>query len=216
MEGNRSRGHGALRSGLLTGISTAAVSGSATAHSTMRSTCRTPSFLGAPLRGRSPSASSPLASQALTNFAYMGGFVITPLLLENEFGYTTRLVGFLVIARPLSFAITAPLGSRFTIRTGERLSGTLGAGIVLGSMLVLAMVPSHPDKLLIIFGLALSGIGLGLASPALTSTTTSWPRATSSRAPAGVSATRASCGLISLTTPIFTPVCSLRRIRAEV
>ena len=112
----------------------------------------------------------PLASQALTNFAYMGGFVLTPLLLKNELGYTTRLVGLLVIARPLSFAITAPLGSRFTIRSGERMSGVLGALIVLASMAALALVPSHPGKGLILFGLALSGVGLGLASPALTST----------------------------------------------
>ena len=40
-------------------------------------------------------------------------------------------------------------------------------------------------------------------APASCSTTTSCPRATSSCAPAGVSATRYSSGLISLTTPIF-------------
>src|SRR4051812_16610917 len=43
-----------------------------------------------------------------------------------------------------------------------------------------------------------------LPSPAPRSTSTSWPRCTSSRAPAGVSATRYSSGLISLTTATLT------------
>src|SRR6266545_6453370 len=43
-----------------------------------------------------------------------------------------------------------------------------------------------------------------LPSPAPVSTTTSWPRWTSSRAPAGVKATRYSSVLISFGTPIFT------------
>src|SRR5215213_2637089 len=46
--------------------------------------------------------------------------------------------------------------------------------------------------------------GNWLPAPAPVSTTTSWPRWTSSRAPAGVSATRYSSGLISFATPIFT------------
>ena len=45
--------------------------------------------------------------------------------------------------------------------------------------------------------------GKALPSPALCSTRTSWPASASSRAPAGVSATRYSSDLISLATPIF-------------
>src|SRR3954462_2253705 len=44
---------------------------------------------------------------------------------------------------------------------------------------------------------------MALPSPAAVSITTSWPRVTSSRAPALVSATRYSSCLISLATPIF-------------
>src|SRR4249919_1530715 len=46
--------------------------------------------------------------------------------------------------------------------------------------------------------------GNELPAPAPVSIATSWPRCTSSRAPAGVSATRYSSDLISLATPIFT------------
>ena len=47
-----------------------------------------------------------------------------------------------------------------------------------------------------------SASGNELPSPAVVSTSTSWPLRTSSRAPAGVSATRYSSVLISLATPI--------------
>ena len=45
-----------------------------------------------------------IATQFFTNFAYMGGFVITPLFLESVFGYPETRVGALMIARPLAFA----------------------------------------------------------------------------------------------------------------
>src|ERR687891_1076270 len=50
-----------------------------------------------------------------------------------------------------------------------------------------------------------SASGKALPAPAPASTRTSWPRPRSSRAPAGVSATRYSSCLISLTTPICKP-----------
>src|SRR3954468_3711987 len=55
-----------------------------------------------------------------------------------------------------------------------------------------------------------------LPSPAPVSTSTSWPRRTSSRAPAGVSATRYSSVLISRTTPIFISLsCRLGGVEAQ-
>src|SRR3546814_16730493 len=49
-----------------------------------------------------------IATQGLINFAYMGGFIITPLFLESVFDYPETRVGVLMIARPLAFAITGP------------------------------------------------------------------------------------------------------------
>src|SRR5215210_467218 len=54
-----------------------------------------------------------------------------------------------------------------------------------------------------------------LPTPALRSTVTSCPRCTSSRAPAGVSATRYSSGLISFATPIFTGGATLSSAPAQ-
>jgi EmrB/QacA subfamily drug resistance transporter len=113
---------------------------------------------------------TPVVSLTLTNFAYMGGFIITPVLLDRGLGFDTARVGLLIIARPLSFAVAAPVGSRVTGRMGERWSGVAGALIVLASMLALAAIGTSSPDWWIVVALALSGIGLGLSSPALTAT----------------------------------------------
>ena len=109
----------------------------------------------------------PMVIQSLTNFAYMGGFIVVPQMLENGLGMTAAHIGLLVIARPLSFSITAPLGSFFTMRVGERVSSMFGAFLVVISMVVLGSVRGGSSELLIVIGLALSGIGTGISGPAL-------------------------------------------------
>jgi MFS family permease len=109
----------------------------------------------------------PIASQAFANFAYMGGFIIVPQLL-GDIGLSPSQIGWLIIARPLAFSVAAPSFSSVTMRVGERVSGVVGAGCVAASMFLLASVGNGSGNLLIIAGLAMSGIGLGIASPALT------------------------------------------------
>lgn len=109
----------------------------------------------------------PVSSMALTNFAYMGGFIMVPQLL-HELGLSPAHVGWLIISRPLAFAISAPLCSSFTMRVGERTSGVIGAVLVVVSMVMLSMVGRGTPDIVVIVGLALSGVGLGMASPAMT------------------------------------------------
>lgn len=113
----------------------------------------------------------PVLSLTLTNFAYMGGFILAPQVLGVGMGLSQSSVGLLVIARPLTFSIVAPLAAFVTLRTGERLSGVVGAIGVVVSMLMWAMVGADSSELLVVAALALSGAGLGIASPALTSLT---------------------------------------------
>ena len=113
----------------------------------------------------------PVASQMLTNFAYMGGFILIPQVLgDRGLGLAASTIGLLVIARPLAFSITAPLAAMVTIRVGERVAGVIGAlGVVL-SMVLWATIGDGSTYLFIIIATAFSGVGLGIASPALTST----------------------------------------------
>ena len=110
----------------------------------------------------------PIVIQSLLNFAYMGGFIVVPQMLEKGLGMTAAHIGLLVIARPLTFSIIAPLASFFTMRVGERVSGVIGATGILTSMLLLSSIRTGASDMLVILGLGLSGLGFGIAGPALT------------------------------------------------
>ena len=108
-----------------------------------------------------------IATQFFTNFAYMGGFVITPIFLESVFGYPETRVGGLMIARPLAFAITGPVAG---LRGHPGGGAHVGGGrrhFVVASMVALSTVAPGSSDLVIIGALALSGVGLGCSSPAL-------------------------------------------------
>jgi EmrB/QacA subfamily drug resistance transporter len=108
-----------------------------------------------------------IATQFFTNFAYMGGFVITPIFLSSVFGYPETKVGGLMIARPLAFSIAGPLAGYVAVRVGERTSAVVGSVFVVASMVALSAVAPGSSDLIIIGALALSGVGLGCSSPAL-------------------------------------------------
>jgi len=114
-----------------------------------------------------PNFAFPITNQFFTNFAYMGGFIITPLLLQEELGYGEAKTGFLSIARPLTFAIAGPIAGYITTRTGERLNAVVGSSLIVLSMLGLAMVGASSSDLLIVGALALSGVGMGTTAPAM-------------------------------------------------
>ena len=128
---------------------------------------------GSPIRS-SPSGytrrrnfSIPVLTQACTNFAYMGAFAITPLLLQNELGFTATEATWLSIPRPLVFAIAGPIAGFLIIRVGERSAGVFGATSIFLSMLALSTVDGTSSAWVIVGALALSGLGMGSSSPAL-------------------------------------------------
>lgn len=123
-----------------------------------------------PLRWvRTRNIALPVASQALSNFAYMGGFLMAPRIMHDVLRWDTSQVSFVVITRPLTFALIAPLASLVTIRIGERATGVFGALCVSTSMLLFSLVSPSTGLVLVMFALGLSGAGIGIANPALTS-----------------------------------------------
>jgi MFS family permease len=120
---------------------------------------------------RTRNVAMPVLSQTLTNFAYMGGFILAPQVLQQGLGLSSSSTGYLVIARPLTFSLIAPLAGLVTIRVGERVSGVVGAFGVVASMVCWAFVGADTPNWFVAVALALSGAGLGIASPAMTSLT---------------------------------------------
>ena len=80
----------------------------------------------------------PCLANLFANFAYLGGFFLTPLLLERAFGYSVAHAGYLQIAVPLTFAIAAPVAGYMAVRTGERAAAVCGLALIVLSMLVFA------------------------------------------------------------------------------
>jgi EmrB/QacA subfamily drug resistance transporter len=110
---------------------------------------------------------APVANQFFTNFAYMGGFIITPLLLQDVLDLSIAESGYVSIVRPLTFAIAGPVAGWAAIRVGERRAGVFGSTLLLLSMLVFATVGTDSSLVPVFVALALSGVAMGTASPAM-------------------------------------------------
>ena len=112
----------------------------------------------------------PMGTKAFTSFAYFGGFFLFPLLMEQVYGYSVSQVGFLSVARPLVFAVSAPIAGYLTVRTGERTSTLFGTGSLLLSMVLFATLRPSSGLVVVVLALALSGLGMGVSMPATSAT----------------------------------------------
>ncbi len=111
--------------------------------------------------------SLPIAVQFFLNFAYMGSFILTPLFLEQAFGYGETRIGLLTIARPLSFSLSAPAAGYLAVRLGERTAAVTGALCVCASALAWQTVGPGSADVAVMAALALAGVGLGVALPSM-------------------------------------------------
>jgi MFS family permease len=112
----------------------------------------------------------PLGAKGASSFAYFGGFFLFPLLMEQVYGYSVSQVGFLSVARPLVFAVSAPVAGYLTVRTGERTASLFGTGAILVSMVLFASLGASSGLLVVLVALILSGLGMGVSLPATSST----------------------------------------------
>jgi EmrB/QacA subfamily drug resistance transporter len=112
----------------------------------------------------------PLISQPLSQFAYMGGFVIAPLLLDELFGYTVSIIALILLFRPAAFSVMSPVGGRWATSFGERTMLVSGSLLMSASMAAWAGGAYWENMGLIIGGLVLSGIAMGLSSPSYSTT----------------------------------------------
>lgn len=108
------------------------------------------------------------------NFAYMGGFFITSLLLADPslFGYRADEVALGVSPRAASLGLMGPIGGYMAARYGGRRMATLGMAFIVASMLALAVIDADSSYLAVLPGLVLSGFGLGLVAPPSAATVT--------------------------------------------
>jgi EmrB/QacA subfamily drug resistance transporter len=109
----------------------------------------------------------PFITLFLANFTYMGGFILTPLLLNEVLDYSTTKTGLVSIVRPLAFSIAGPVAGYMAVKWGERTIGVAGSLFLAASTLGLAAVGTDTSLWWIEISLILSGIGMGATAPAM-------------------------------------------------
>ena len=72
----------------------------------------------------------------------MGGFIVTPLLMENRFGFSVAATSLAMVCRPLSNSIASPVGGYLAARVGERRAAVTGTVLVAVSMGLFAFAAS--------------------------------------------------------------------------
>lgn len=112
----------------------------------------------------------PLLSSSAVQFAYMGGFVITPALLEDHYGWTIGSIALLMMPRPGAFSIASLVGGWLPSVVGFRTPIVAGAAFMIASMIFFALASPLTNGVgiaLIVGGLILSGVASGVSQPAI-------------------------------------------------
>jgi MFS family permease len=107
----------------------------------------------------------PLLAQPTAQFAYMGGMVLTPLMLRHVFLLSTTAGSWLLLLRPAFYAISAPLAGRLERKVGVRFLIATGSIGVVASMAAFATAAATHTLGFAIAGLILSGMAIGIAVP---------------------------------------------------
>ncbi len=113
-----------------------------------------------------------IVTQSALNGAYMGSFILTPLLLQNILGFTETRTGLVSIARPLAFSLAGPMAGIVSVRLGAKRAATGGAVAVMVAMGWMATLGESSSVIVIMGALALAGVGMGIAMPPLSASVT--------------------------------------------
>ena len=112
----------------------------------------------------------PIVLRCSGNFAYFGAFFLAPLLMELGYGFSYTKVGLVSIARPLVFAVSSPIAGYAAVKVGERTTAIVGTVALCASLSLFALLQPSTPLVVLICALALSGLGMGVAMPATSST----------------------------------------------
>ena len=114
---------------------------------------------------RRPNFTGPLIAQPLAQFAYMGSFLIAPILLDDLFGFSVSAIALVLLFRPLAFSVSSPIGGRLAMVAGERTMMTTGSLLLAAGMGAWVVGALWANLTLVILGLVCSGLAMGLATP---------------------------------------------------
>ena len=106
-----------------------------------------------------------IVSRLTLNFTYMGAFMTLPYLLQELWHYSPGRASLLMLFRPLTMGVAGPLAGRLVLRFGAARLVAWGAWAIFVATAAFMGLGREPNDLLLVFGLAVAGLGLGLSSP---------------------------------------------------
>jgi EmrB/QacA subfamily drug resistance transporter len=113
--------------------------------------------------------SAALLAGTFMGAAYMGAFVIAPIVLLQVFHYSVTATAGIMLMRTMTLAISSPLGGQLGTQIGERAAAALGSALVGVSLLIVAYGTLHVSLSVLCVGLVLQGLGNGIGVPPMTS-----------------------------------------------
>ena len=113
----------------------------------------------------------PTLVSATNSFAYMGGLVISPILLTSVFGYSITEASGVLFVRPAMYSIFSAVGGFLLPRVGGRRILIVSAAMLSISLLVQAVATDQARIELLVIGLLLAGMGAGAASSSVATLT---------------------------------------------
>jgi len=116
---------------------------------------------------------APIVSNTFNSGAYMGAFVVAPLLFIEIFGYSITQTSAIMLVRTVSLTVASPVGGRLGGRIGERAAAVIGSTVMTLSLALIAWGSLTRSLPLLVGGLVLQGWGHGLSIPSLASATAS-------------------------------------------
>jgi MFS family permease len=111
----------------------------------------------------------PMVSNALSQFAYMGGFVVTPALLGGPYGLSVGAIALLLVPRPGAFSLASPLGGYLPAVMGERKPMVIGSAGMMAAMVAFvaaSLMTGTGGLVALMAGLVLTGLSAGIRQPA--------------------------------------------------
>jgi MFS family permease len=118
---------------------------------------------------RKPDFGLPIAVLFCIFFGYMGGFVISPIYVESGLALSLAATSLVMMSRPIANSLLSPIWVRLPARWGRR-GPVAGSLLSVAAMGTFAAGAAEHSVLAFILGNVLSGLGAGIAQPALTAT----------------------------------------------
>ncbi len=109
----------------------------------------------------------PLGAEFFAGAAYMGAFVITPLLLRGVLQWELSAVALLMLLRPAALSLSSPVGGQLGSKVGEQRASMAGLVLLTISMGLFSVAAFGEVVVLVGIALVIQGISQGIYGPSI-------------------------------------------------